>query len=110
MTITHICTTNSLRAGINQPPFNCCVCDKQTMFVDWVGSKCDTCGADTAWEENLAGFVRSIRQRTKLTRKEIAQAAGLKPSTIKSYEWKHPSRKYYDWFRGFIKEFYEKPL
>ena len=102
----HICTTESLRAGIDEPPRECFICGKETLFMDWCGLNCDTCGADTAWENDLAGFVRSIRTHSGLTRREIAVKAGLKPGTIKAYEWKWPSRKYRDWLAGFIREFY----
>jgi len=56
----------------------------------------------------MAGFVRGIRRQTGLSRKEVAERAGLKASTIKSYEWKGPSKKYYEWFKGFVKYFYEQ--
>lgn len=102
----HICTRESFRAGINEPPMNWFVCGKKTMYSDWVGASCDTCGADTAWEGDTAGFVRTIRERTKLSRKQIALRSGYKQSTIKSYEWKRPSQRYIKWLMMFIKGFY----
>jgi hypothetical protein len=108
MTHIHICTTESLRAGIESEAFECFMCGKNTMFMDWVGAKCDTCQADTSWEDNAAGLVRSVRKSTGLTRNDIAEKSGLKSSTIKSYEWKSPSNRYYQWFRRFIQEFYSK--
>lgn len=104
----HISTAKTFRAGIDLPPFECFICGKETMFHDWVGCRCDTCGADTAWESDLAGFVRTIREKTKLSRKEIAKKAGIKPSTIKNYEWCIPSKKYFEWFKVFIKDFYRE--
>ena len=102
----HICTTESLRAGIDEPAIECNVCGRKTMFLDYCGFRCDTCGADTAWDGDLAGFVRTIRRKTKLTRKQISDKAGLKPATVKNYEWIHPSKKYFNWFKGFIKNHY----
>lgn len=107
LAISHICTTDSLRAGIEQEAAECFVCGRKTMFMDWCGCRCDTCGADTAWDNDLAGFIRSIRKITGLSRTEIAEKANLKPSTIKRYEWCWPSKKYYEWFKTFIKSFYD---
>lgn len=107
MVYLHVCTTESLRAGIDEPAMECMVCGHKTMYLDWVGCKCDTCQADTTWEGDRAGFVRTIRQHTKMTRKAIALMAGLKVGTIKSYEWKQPSKKYYGWLCVFIKDFYK---
>ena len=108
MSDIHVCTTNSLRAGIDAPAMTCFLCGKKTMFLDWCGMKCDTCKADTAWDGDLAGQVRSVRRHTGLSRKDIALESGLKQSTIKSYEWKLPSKKYYKWFKGFVARFYEQ--
>ena len=101
----HICTINSFRAGIDEPPIKCFVCGHKTMFMDWVGFVCDTCGADTA-REGQGGFMRAIREKTGMTRKQFAERIGYKQSTIKSYEWNHPSKKYYDNFNEFIRGFY----
>ena len=108
MEITHICTTDSLRAGIPQHAHDCFMCGRETMFDDWVGAKCDTCGADTSWEGDYAGLVRSVRTRTMLSRKQFSKLIGLKPSTIKKYEFVYPSKKYYQKFRKVIAEFYNK--
>lgn len=103
----HICTTQSLRAGIDLPPLECDVCEQMTCYIDWCGTSCDTCGAMDAGETYLSDYIREIRIRTGLSRKEIAVKAGLKPSTIKKYEWVHPSEKYHIWFKAFIKKFCE---
>lgn len=104
MTIS-ITSRNSLRAGIDSPPMACGICKKETMFLDYVSSMCDTCGADTAWlYEGRAGFIRSIRIHLKLTRKELADTYGCKVSTIKKYEYINPSNKYCEWFYGFVED------
>ena len=78
------------------------------MFIDYVGAKCDTCGADTAWDNDLAGLVRSIRECAGLSRKDVSKIIGIKPSTIKYYEWHHPSRRYFNAFKSLIKNKYIK--
>lgn len=102
----HMTTTNSLRAGIDQTPSECHVCKHNTFYMDWVGASCDTCGADTAWlcDGDLGGFIRSIRTRCGLSRKDVSDAYGCSTKTIKSYEWGKPSNRYYDWFVNYIKE------
>ena len=73
--LIHVTTVNSLRAGIvDDGPCECMVCGNETLYMDWCGARCDTCGADTAWEGDYAGFVRSIRKFCGLTRKEVAEA------------------------------------
>ena len=104
----HICTTDSLRAGIDSESMTCFMCGHKTAHLDWVGIMCDTCGADTSWDFDTAGLIRSVRKRTRLSRKEIASLAGLKRETIKSYEWNGPSQKYYEWFKKFIKGYYDE--
>lgn len=100
----HISTTKTFRTS--DTPYICPVCTHKTMYSGWNGSDCDTCGADTS-HEYRSDFIRSIRERTGLSRKEIGEKSGLKSSTIKSYEWKMPSKKYYEWFKEFIKQFYK---
>lgn len=79
------------------------------MFAGWVSSECDTCGADTGCE-CLPDYMRTIRERTGLTRRQVAQAIGYKPSTVKNYEWTKTSKIYWEKFRLFIKEFYSDDL
>lgn len=108
MSITHISTIDSHRAGIPQVAHKCFICENKTMFDDWVGARCDTCGADTAWEENFAGLVRSVRNRTLLSRKQFSFLIGYTPATIKKYEWTHPTEKYYEKFKKCIRDYYQK--
>ncbi len=99
---THICTTNSLRAGCEDiPSMICPVCENRTMFSDWVSSRCDTCGADT--EGGLAYSYRMARYKTGLTRRQFAEKMGLKPSTISSYDYR-PSACYLDKAQKFFRE------
>ena len=107
MTLIHICTTQSLRAGIDQTPMLCPWCNHKTMFASWVSLECDTCGADS--ESYASDCARRMRIKTGLTRKQIAEKAGLQPSTIKKYEWCNPSERYWNWFKVFVREFYTPP-
>jgi len=102
----HICTTESFRAGIEQIPGKCFMCGHNTMMPDWCGGHCDTCHADLSWDGDCSGMVRTVRQSAGLTRKQIADKAGLKPSTIKKYEWCWPSKRYWKWFISFVHQQY----
>lgn len=106
----HICTIQSLAAGVpQQKGLKCPFCHhKGGVIMCWTGLYCGTCGFDGSWGGDLAGQVRSIREHTGLTRKEIAQRASLQPSTIKKYEWCWPSRHYYHWFINFIRHHYHE--
>jgi hypothetical protein len=97
--VAHICTTKSLQAGIDVPPTDCPFCKHKTLYAGWVGMDCSTCRASFC---DHSGFtVRSVRDGLKMTRKELAEQAGLRPSTIKRYEWVHPSRKYWEWLKSY---------
>ena len=103
----HICTKKSFRAGIDIEPSFCPVCQHKTMFVSWVGMDCDTCGADVS-NENLPDYMREIRQKTGLTRRQIGEKLGYKYSTVKKYEWCRTSSVYWKKFKIFIEDFYKE--
>jgi len=100
----HICTTESLQAGIDIPPAECPFCRHVTLFAGWTSQDCRICRA--AFCGDLGFTVRSVREGLKMSRKELAGHAGLRPSTIKRYEWVHPSRKYWEWLKGFTEAQY----
>ena len=100
----HICTTKTFREGIDIPAFKCFMCGKETMYASWTGSNCDTCKADS--EMYPSDLIRTVREATKLTREQIAKELGYKPSTVKKYEWTHPSNNYFKKFSEFILDFY----
>ena len=86
----------------------CPICGHKTLFSGWTGSDCSTCGVTLSEGVYQSDIVRTVREHTKLSRNEIAEKFGVKPSTIKSYEWKVPSKKYFEWFKVFIKHFYKE--
>jgi transposase-like protein len=102
----HVCTTESLQAGIDIPAGGCPFCGNKTLQVGWVSSDCSLCRASFC--DHSGYTVRSVREGMKMTRKQLAEAAGLKTSTIKRYEWVWPSRKYWDWLKGYTKVFFEE--
>jgi len=102
----HICTTKSLRAGLEDiPPIECPICKHVTMYSSWVSLECDTCGADTGYY--LSDDLRHIRERTGMTRKQIAKELGYSQATVKNYEWTKTSQVYLNKFKRFIEEFYK---
>jgi len=103
----HVCTTQSLRAGLEHiAPTECRICEHKTVYTSCVGVECDTCGADFS-HDNLPDLMRQIRQQTGLSRQEIAKELGYKPSTVKKYEWTRTSDVYWVKFRAFILQFYK---
>ena len=102
----HICTTESLQAGVDMPPTICPFCRHKSLYAGWVGQDCRTCGA--SFSDHMGFTVRSVREGMKMTRREMAGHAGLRPSTIKHYEWIWPSRRYFDWLKGFAEAHYLK--
>ena len=102
----HICTTESLQAGVDIPPSVCPFCKQRTLYAGWVSQDCRTCGASFCGELNYT--VMRVRDGMKMSRKELAGHAGLKPSTIKRYEWVWPSRRYFNWLLGFAAAHYSQ--
>jgi len=102
----HICTTDSLAAGLEDiPPSECLLCGRVTMIATWCGPICKTCGA-----EPEAGASRSIaraRRKTHLTRKEWAQVMGVKPKTVSVYDHDRPSKAYIERATQVIKQFFD---
>ena len=108
LNVIHVCTKDSLRAGLEDfPVTKCDVCEHTSVYADWVGSVCDTCGADTAWD-NLPDYMRSIREQSGLTRKEIAEKLGYQSSTVKNYEFTRVTETYWVKFKAFIADFYRE--
>ncbi len=101
--LAHVCTTESLRAGIDSPPMECPYCGKKTLLILWPSLNCTTCGYDSEYRNPI----KTMREITGLSRKDIALRTGLKASTIKKYEWCETSEKYLKWFKCFIREWYK---
>jgi len=103
----HICTKESLRAGLEDfPVTECNVCGHKTVYADWVGSLCDMCGSDMSWDY-LSDNMRSIRIQTGLTRTQIAEKLGYTRATVKNYEFTKVTDAYWVKFKAFIRDFYK---
>lgn len=100
-----ICTTNSLRAGIDLPPMECPYCKHETLYPDWVSFRCDTCGNDV--EHYTCDNIRNIRQQMNVTRAQIADALGYSKHTVKKYEFNNPSESYWRKFKLYVRKFYK---
>jgi len=105
--VIHVATTKSYRAGADPTPLECAYCGHKTAFVSYVSLECDTCGADSAWENDIAGQLKAIRVKSGISRRDLAQVAGLKTATIRTYECVWPSKAYYNWFLTFIRQHYK---
>lgn len=90
----HVCTTNSLRAGIDQAPSKCHFCGQKTLFFDWVGALCDTCGADIDLPAHTN--IRRAREKKGISRKQWAKLTGYAYLTISNYDLNGFSRPYID--------------
>ena len=102
---THICTTDSLSAGVDIPPSECPFCKKETLIATWVDSACSTCGFDTGRYAGENAMV--VRQNMGFSRSHFADRIGYSKHTIKTYEWGDPSEIYMDAFRKFVHGFYK---
>ncbi len=99
-----ICTTKSLRAGIDLPPMVCSYCKHETLYPDWVSARCDTCGYDV--EHYTCDNIRIIRQKMNVTRVQIADALGYSKHTVKKYEFNDPSNSYWHKFKLYVEKHY----
>ena len=101
----HICTDESLRAGIDEPPMECSFCGHQTLYIGWVDMTCTTCGAQSC-DGDIRYTIQAVRHRMRFSRRELATEAGLSPKTLKNYEWCWPSKRYWEWLKGYTRRFY----
>jgi len=107
MEILHICTTDSFRAGCEDiPPSKCPICEHETLYLSWVDCRCDTCGAITM-DATLGACLMAVREKLRLTRKQLGEVLGYSGKTIKKYEWTTPSKKYREKLEIFVRENYK---
>ena len=93
--ILHICTTDSLAAGLEDiPPFECILCGQPTMIATWCGPYCRTCGAQV--DGGVGYSIGIARRKMGLTRKQWADMMGVKPKTVSVYDHSQPSKRYVD--------------
>lgn len=101
--LTHVCTTHSLAAGLEDiPPGECSMCGQVTVLSTWVGPICTTCGAD--FEAGIAWSIARARKQI-MPRKDWAKRLGLRPETVSSYDWR-PSKRYVEEAKRVIREHY----
>jgi hypothetical protein len=102
--MTHITTTESLRAGLeDEPPVKCWLCGQETMRPSWCDLRCDTCGADG---DELFWSLQTARRKARITRRDFAKAVGFKPHNVSNYECSIPSRRYFDACVRFFHKYY----
>jgi DNA-binding XRE family transcriptional regulator len=104
----HIATNKTYRAGIEHEPSLCEFCGHKDVWISWVDLSCDTCG--NTYESTIGNSLMMMRHKLGLTRKELGKILGYKTSTIKSYEWKIPSKVYIEIFKKLIRKNYKKEV
>ncbi len=102
----HISTTKTFEQGVDVPAFTCNFCKHKQMFSGYLGSNCHVCGNSTEYEY-ICDRIRIMREKTGLSRTEIAAKLGYTRATIKNYEWTKTSKVYIKKFKKFILEFYK---
>jgi len=99
MSITHICTNDSLLAGGVEIKSTCLICRRKTEHkIGYIVAKCLECG--NYYDDDCARTVRVRREFLGLSRQEIADIYGVKKSTIVDYE-KWPCEKYWKWILSY---------
>jgi hypothetical protein len=103
----HICTFDSLAAGLEDLDFvdECRICLKTAkQQTSWVALRCIACGHQYSFDEGTRGIVTSQRRMLKLTRRQLGEKIGYKPSTIKKYEWTWPTKAYREKLNDLVRE------
>ena len=95
MIMSHICTEDTF--FLDAPTFEgeCVICKRTaTLELGWVGIRCSVCRKVSDGESGMPGIVRQRRELMKMTRRQIAEATGYKPSSVKRFEWVQCTRPY----------------
>jgi len=94
----HICTSESfIVPDIESIKGKCPICCQVTnQRITWVSVICGHCKGEFGPDYSRAYIVRKRREYCNLSRKEWSKFTGLSVATIRSYEWKIPSEKYFD--------------
>lgn len=82
---------------VDTPTFEgvCVICKRTaTIEVGWVGIRCSVCRKVFDSENGLPGIVLQRRELMKMTRRQIAEATGYKPSSVKRFELVRCTRPY----------------
>ena len=102
----HICTHDSLAAGIEQPEKMPCPICTEKMLVTWVDIVCRNCGFNSEFDTSHA--VRALRSRAKIKRSVFAQEMGVKPKTVSVYEHAPMPKKYWEKAKQYFIDYYQK--
>lgn len=106
----HICTTDSLLAGGIMIKATCPVCTRKAENkAHYIGMKCSVCGALTDMSESWPDIVVKRRERLKLTRRQMAEATGYRPSSIKRYEFVRCTRPYIAATQKLMRKTFKQP-
>lgn len=109
--MVHIATTDTFFVdAIQFEASKCLICQQvATSEAGWIGIRCHLCRQ--VWDSDMwCGLIaRRRREVMNLTRRQIAEKAGLKPSTIKRYEFVEISKAYYDFTAKLIQSHYSTP-
>jgi hypothetical protein len=102
----HICTTKSLRAGLEiYAPKECPFCLHETLFYGYISMDCDTCGASMSGQF-VGHTLRQIRSHAGWSRREYSKISGYAIQTIRNNEFNATSRFYLACFKTNVVKFY----
>jgi len=85
----HVCTIEDFVVQ-EIPPWKgkCIVCCKETTLqATWFGALCGSCKHVFGPDNTIGDIAKQRRELIGLTRRQLGDIVGLKPSTIKTYEW-----------------------
>lgn len=90
-----IISPNALFIGAQKFEHQCVICKRMaTLEIGWVGIRCSVCQKIFDSENGLPGIVRQRREIMKMTRRQIAEATGYKPSSVKRFELVRCTKSY----------------
>lgn len=76
----------------------CPICCREDtpIRVGWTHERCIIGNCIIPHEGFMGSIAMRRRERLGLTRRQMSEITGLKPSTIKRYEWVRCSKNYYE--------------
>lgn len=99
--MSHICTNKSFLAGAIDIKLKCLICRNRCNHkVGYIVQRC--CGCNTCYDDDLGKTVKLRRKYLSMSKSDIANAYGVKVSTISEYE-RWPSKKYWHWILDYQK-------
>ena len=93
--MSHICTENTFFLDAPKIEAECAICKRTAMLeIGYVGIRCPVCRKVFDGESGMSGIVMQRREIMKMNRRQIAEATGYKPSSVKRFEWVRCTRPY----------------